>query len=1009
MKWLLVSLVWVTPAFAQTDSISIPTGLPLSGGALTGTFNLPAGTLGAPVLTFSGDTTSGFYRPLASALSIGPSEGDLINLKVDGINVCVHWLTELGFVTSTSGSELVGVGSACDIPYIRTAINEIQSNFNVTGVQNLQDKSNTYSQQLTGNTITIMGASDVATIEPAQYATAEYVISIPNQAADLPTAQTMAKTARIENPGRPIVILLPSGITRLTEPIELTSSDSGSTQAPLIIRGQPDGSSSILGSIPLPNDGIDGNGNSVANLTTHGISIGSGIIVRTWADTNNSGNFELFQGDQRLRLARWPSAGQGFSLDWHYVHGGNDGVTNLTATIPGHGVTNWTSEENLWLGCTCSYPWVWETKPISTISGPSTIVTRPFLHNGYPFVDGMGFFIFNSVHELNVGTLGQYVYLTSGNQFLYRPYPNGLQVELARTSRLIHVNGAHDVIIEKVSLEKSLGAAVVFDSSDRITIRDSFVGHTSGEGIEINNGTYDTILRCVVADTSNTGILITAGTRSTLTPANHAVKDSIIVDNGIDSLMDEPAISLRGVGLTVSGSYLGRNSQALLTLFGNDISISDSEMVNGVLLSSDAGELSQYDITNRGFAFDYNFFHDAGRSGLTTKTTGIYLDFNGSGAKITNNLFTQMVRQILIHGGRDNYISGNMFMYPYTVVEDGTPGAIYFGDLPYTPSELAAVPYTNALWTSRFPTLANVLSNSPNLPLGNVVQDNIMAGTAPIIGFGNAGDMAYLTDQGTTSSGFTQSQVALFEDPIANAAAIAAFPGALGVAGAAATARRVKLGNLLYASRAGALSGGYPPLPTIPTWNSGTAQASALQLWFDASDANTLIQSGGSVSKWIDKSGNGNNAIPATSSAEPTIQTTQNGLNTLRFNGASSQKLILKTPINVEAAYTIIGVVRRGYSMNSTAYVSSTPQATTTYNEVATDMTLGGPYRIFFNGADVNSGNSTRDGSATFNQIGNGDTLYMNGEIGEFLVYNSILTTAQRQSLEAYLKAKWGP
>jgi len=57
-------------------------------------------------------------------------------------------------------------------------------------------------------------------------------------------------------------------------------------------------------------------------------------------------------------------------------------------------------------------------------------------------------------------------------------------------------------------------------------------------------------------------------------------------------------------------------------------------------------------------------------------------------------------------------------------------------------------------------------------------------------------------------------------------------------------------------------------------------------LWLDAADTSTITASSGSVSQWDDKSGNGRNVTQATGSAQPTTgSTTQNGLNTLSFDG----------------------------------------------------------------------------------------------------------------------------
>jgi len=61
------------------------------------------------------------------------------------------------------------------------------------------------------------------------------------------------------------------------------------------------------------------------------------------------------------------------------------------------------------------------------------------------------------------------------------------------------------------------------------------------------------------------------------------------------------------------------------------------------------------------------------------------------------------------------------------------------------------------------------------------------------------------------------------------------------------------------------------------------------QLWLDASDTSTITESGGAVSQWNDKSGNGYNFSQGTAAAQPTTGVTlQNGLNVLNFDGGDN-------------------------------------------------------------------------------------------------------------------------
>lgn len=227
----------------------------------------------------------------------------------------------------------------------------------------------------------------------------------------------------------------------------------------------------------------------------------------------------------------------------------------------------------------------------------------------------------------------------------------------------------------------------------------------------------------------------------------------------------------------------------------------------------------------------------------------------------------------------------------------------------------------------------------------------------------------------------------------------------------------------------------------VPGSGFSPASVAGLALWLDASDAATITTATG-VSSWADKSGGGRTATQATGSAQPTVQTAaQNGKNTLRFTEASSQFLTLSSALNVSATgYTIFAVMRRGgpasankvevlgSSVNTTVLALewwttgvlyshgvggasrgqfSTAQASTTYNTVAAVCPPAADGKIYFNGADISSTPYATATMTTLDRIGYSGANYCNGEIAEILLYNTNLSDPNRQSLEAWLKAKW--
>ena len=85
------------------------------------------------------------------------------------------------------------------------------------------------------------------------------------------------------------------------------------------------------------------------------------------------------------------------------------------------------------------------------------------------------------------------------------------------------------------------------------------------------------------------------------------------------------------------------------------------------------------------------------------------------------------------------------------------------------------------------------------------------------------------------------------------------------------------------------------PSTLVSTWG-GTfypTMFASLQLWFDSSDLSTITASGGLVSQWNDKSGNGYHVTQGTDVSKPTTgSVTKNGLNVLTF---AANKQLLRT------------------------------------------------------------------------------------------------------------------
>ena len=221
-------------------------------------------------------------------------------------------------------------------------------------------------------------------------------------------------------------------------------------------------------------------------------------------------------------------------------------------------------------------------------------------------------------------------------------------------------------------------------------------------------------------------------------------------------------------------------------------------------------------------------------------------------------------------------------------------------------------------------------------------------------------------------------------------------------------------------------------------------------------DAQTLSGADGSaVSGWVDQSGQGNDAGQATADSQPTlVENVVNGQKAVRFDGlddyleksfeaelnAAEQTIItVAAPTRLDANYGSFvtsrddNAGRRGYSLyktNQNKWEFRTGAGTASANWY---LAVGGPvtsgkFEVLVSELDQ-PGNLTSlyqngtlaaatSGAVSLNtskplRIGSGATegspdFFLHGDIAEVLIYDTILSEAERRQVECYLANKYG-
>lgn len=233
----------------------------------------------------------------------------------------------------------------------------------------------------------------------------------------------------------------------------------------------------------------------------------------------------------------------------------------------------------------------------------------------------------------------------------------------------------------------------------------------------------------------------------------------------------------------------------------------------------------------------------------------------------------------------------------------------------------------------------------------------------------------------------------------------------------------------------------------LPTKNSSVFNPltlPGLAAWWDSSDAATLTDAGsGHISSWADKSGNARTLTQSTDANRPVSGTrTQNGLNVLDFNPASTQWMRTATDFLASGASPVSMAVmvkcdeagsaaRRVWSSGTTSdgrYFYRRGTATGEYAWNAQDGdAFGGAFGTvtrIITGTDKNGAQLLRsNGVQIFTDtkgrgITGGSNFYVgvfpdatsnpfDGFMGEILLGNAEWTAGQLSDIETYLNAKW--
>lgn len=548
------------------------------------------------------------------------------------------------------------------------------------------------------------------------------------------------RKADVPLPAGGITVEVCGGVYELSRPLELTEMDGGAENAPVVYRAREGeqvrlvGGRVITGWKPVTDAEVlkrleKSARDQVwqADLRAHGIT--------DFGEVAAAGNrLELFFQDKPMTVARWPNEGfvkitevlGATPVDVRGTKGTKEGVFTYDEERP----TRWDGEQDIWVHGYWFWDWAEQRHAVASIDAERRIITLKKPFHSYGYRAGQWFYAFNVLAELDLP--GEwYLDRSAGILYFWPPAPleqeQGLAV-LSLTPALLRMEGTSHVSFRGMTFEACRGTAITVSGGTGNLIAGCTIRNTGLHAVTMS-GVNSGVVGCDIYSTGAGGIYLDGGDRRTLTPARLYADNNHVHHYARWDRVYQPGIRLDGVGNRASHNLIENAPHMAIGFGGNDHVIEFNEIHSVCYESNDAGAIyAGRDWTMRGTVIRHNYLHDiTGFEG--GGCVGVYLDDQFSGTGIYGNVFYQVARAAMIGGGRDCTIENNVFVdcLPATHVDArglGWAAGLFDG----LKSSLQSIPYAQPPWSTRYPSLVNILDDEPMAPKGNVIARNICVG-----------------------------------------------------------------------------------------------------------------------------------------------------------------------------------------------------------------------------------------------------------------------------------------
>jgi len=304
---------------------------------------------------------------------------------------------------------------------------------------------------------------------------------------------------------------------------------------------------------------------------------------------------------------------------------------------------------------------------------------------------------------------------------------------------IVRANGLRHFAFQGLAVEYHNGEALVISQADDVSVQKcTFTGVCGDAKIYRSaalalDGVRCRVDGCTMRHLGAGGIRLDGGDRKGLVRSDNVVERCRIIDFAVRRRTYHGAVEVEGCGHLIRDNEFAYSPHHAMRYETNETVIEDNDIHHVLLETGDAGAIyTGCDCTTQGNVVRYNFIHELGAGGADANTMGLYFDDCDCGDEAYGNVFWKCTRGILLGGGRDHPIRGNVFAACKIGISIDYRGHTWkkfyqgeSGQYGFQPDKMARMKVTEEPWRSRYPHLARQMEDSPEEPLYNPVVSNV--------------------------------------------------------------------------------------------------------------------------------------------------------------------------------------------------------------------------------------------------------------------------------------------